>query len=158
MFDESNLHSLIARESRLRRIPLGKLLRESLEAAADEKFTIRPTSGTLTNDWRNKLRDLAAIAEAQNDWQWYKHPPWSELKLLLVKEAEYLAWLDRATPAAPEKENTEISAPQTTAMAPTSKPAPEPRIDEAIRAEYDAAQQKRLKTAEPERNSRARTE
>src|SRR6516165_915852 len=65
MFDESNLHSLIARESRLRSIPHGKLLRESLQAAADGKFTIRAASGELSPDWRDRLRGLAAVAEAQ---------------------------------------------------------------------------------------------
>ena len=98
MFDESNLHSLIARESRQRDIPHGKLLRESLNAAADEKFTVRAVSG-LSPNWREWLRGLAAVAEAQDDWGWWRKPPWSQLKLLLVKEVDYLAWLNGAAGA-----------------------------------------------------------
>jgi hypothetical protein len=145
MFEESNLHSLITRESRVRGIPLGKLLRESLAAAARGEFTVRPVSGELAPQWREELRNLALIAETQRDWGWWHNPTWSKLKLLLVKDAAFLAWLDSATPAGPEKNESEESAPQTTATTPASKPAPETRIDEAINAEYDAADQKGLK-------------
>jgi len=142
MFDESNLHSLIARESRLRRIPHSKLLRESLQAAADEKFTVRADSG-LSPDWREKLRRLAPFAEAQSDWHWWNKPPWSDLKFLLVKESEFLAWLDGATGAT--KHATEVPSANVGATSPALKPAPEPKIDEAINAEYDIAKQKGLK-------------
>jgi hypothetical protein len=140
MFDESNLHSLIARESQKRGIPRGKLLRESLQAAADGRFTIRAVSGELSLDWRERLRRLAAIAEAQNDWHWWNKPPWSELKLLLVKEAEFLTWLESAT-----NHTTELLAAGVGGTSPALKSAPEPKIDEAISAEYDNAKQKGLK-------------
>jgi hypothetical protein len=107
MFDESNLHSLIARQNRQRGIPLGKLLRESLNAAADEKFAVRTSSG-LSPNWRAELRGLAGIAEVQRDWHWWHKPPWSDLKLLLLKEADYLAWLDEAT-RAPSSANAATS-------------------------------------------------
>jgi hypothetical protein len=139
MFDESNLHSLIARESRPRGIPHGKLLRESLQAAADGKFTIRATSGELSPDWRDRLRRLAAIAEVQHEWHWWHKPPWSELKHLLVNEAEFSAWLDGATGAA--KRISDAPAAEVGATALALKPAPEPKIDEAVGAEYDIAQQ-----------------
>jgi hypothetical protein len=142
MFDESNLHSLIARESRLRRIPHGKLLRESLQAAADEKFTVRADSG-LSPDWRERLRGLAAVAEAQYDWHWWGKPPWSELKPLLVKESEFLAWLDGATGAT--KHTTELPGGTVGAASPALKFAPDSKIDEAINAEYNIAEQKGLK-------------
>jgi hypothetical protein len=142
MFDESNLHSLITRETQRRNVPLGKLLRESLQAAANEKLTVRADSG-LSPDWREKLRGLAAVAEAQSDWHWWSKPPWSELKLLLVKESEFLAWLDGATGVT--KHATEVPAANVGATSPALKPAPESKIDEAINAEYDTAEQKGLK-------------
>jgi hypothetical protein len=80
MFEESNLHSLIARESRLRRIPRSKLLRESLQAAADEKFTVFANSG-LSPDWREKLwfgKERARRAELTL-WHYARATPFSEV-------------------------------------------------------------------------------
>src|ERR1700747_2491678 len=96
MFAETNLHSLINRVAGERGIALGKLLRESLLAATDDLIQIR-SELTLPPDWRERRRHLAAIAEAQRDWGWWHKPPWTWLKLLLVKEADYASWLDRAT-------------------------------------------------------------
>jgi hypothetical protein len=90
----------------------------------------------LSMDWRERVRHLATVAEAQRDWGWWEKPPWSELKLLLVKEAEYLAWLDQAT-------GTREAVP----IEPEPKPknAPEVKIDQVISSEYELAKQKGLK-------------
>jgi hypothetical protein len=137
MFDESNLHSLIARESEQRNIPLQKLIRESLEAAADGRFAVRSdTALSLSPNYREELRRLAAFAEAQRDWHWWQTPPWSDLKLLLVPEANYLAWLDQAL-----RPTTE-AAPIGSESKPKLKPAPESKIDQTITEVYDEAAQK----------------
>ena len=133
MFDESNLHLLITGESRRRDIPLTKLLRESLQAAADGKFTVRSDS-KLSPDWREECRRLAAVAEAQRDWHWWHQHTWSQLKLLLVKEAEFLAWLDGAT-------KHPLKEPAADTANPALKPAPKSKIDEAMSAEYEDAKQ-----------------
>jgi hypothetical protein len=72
MSDESNLHSLISRQSEERSLPFAKLLRLSLLAATERKFAVRAASGQLSTNWRQRLREMAAVAEAQYDWGW-KH-------------------------------------------------------------------------------------
>jgi hypothetical protein len=143
MFDESDLHSLISRESEQRGIPIRKLLRESLLAAADGQFKIRvlPAAGeqrgrpkVLIRHLRKDLRGLAGTVAAQNDWGWWRKPPWSDLKSILVKEIDYLVWLDRTTKTTSEAPLLESKSE------PNLKSAPESKIDQEISAEYDRAE------------------
>jgi hypothetical protein len=118
MFDEDNLHSLIWRESNRRHIRLGKLLRETLVAAAAGRFAVFPVpgGGHLVPNWRDGCRRLAALAEYQNDRGWWQGDAWRWLTLLLVKTPEYLKWLDVAsgTPAISGDKDSPIQASFTT--------------------------------------------
>ena len=133
MFDEPNLHSLITRESRQRHIKLAKLLRESLLAAADESFSIRGDFGLQPN-WRQHLRYLASIAEAQRDWGWWHKSPWSELTRVVVKDSDYLTWLEMAT-----------GSPSATPTDQMPRLASETAIRRSIDAAYDQAEATRQK-------------
>jgi hypothetical protein len=127
MFDEESLHTLIARVSEQRCISLPKVLRASLLAVADQQFSVRADATGLA--WLHKggrkpgdtLRGLAAIAYAQRDWGSWHKPPWSNLKLLFVKEAVYLSWLDAQIGAA-EPLQTEPAVDDGIATAPSLRP------------------------------------
>jgi hypothetical protein len=148
MFDETDLHSLISRESEQRGIHLRKLLRESLLAAADGQFKIRvlPAAGKQRSrpkepirHLRKYLRRLAGIVAAQNDWGWWHKQPWSDLKCILVKQIDYSVWLDRTI------KPTNEAPPIESKSEPKLKIAPESKIDQEISAEYDEAERKGLK-------------
>jgi hypothetical protein len=86
---DDTLHRLITRESEWRKIPLAALARASLLAASEGRFAIT-SEGPLAPNWREELRRLAAIIELQGEWGWWHTEPWSRLKLLHAKTAEYL--------------------------------------------------------------------
>jgi hypothetical protein len=97
-FDLTNLHTLIVRAHHQRDIAIGKVMRVSLQAAADRKFALRNHSGSrleLNQAICDFLRRYAAEAEAQDRPRWWTRKPWSELRHLFVNEAEFGPWLDR---------------------------------------------------------------
>jgi hypothetical protein len=92
--DDDTLHRLISGESHRRKIPLPRLARATLLAAANDELKIR-SDHSLSSDWRDRLRHLAGVVELQRDWHWWQRPPWDELMLLRTNIAHYAAWLDR---------------------------------------------------------------
>jgi hypothetical protein len=149
MFDETDLHSLIALESERRAIPLRKLLRESLLAAANGQFKLRNLGSPIAAEQRRRpnsvtrhlrvtLRRLAIQVGLPNDWGWWHKPPWSELKSILVNEIDYLTWLNEAT------KQKEAGATETTPKS-RLQMASDRKIDDAISVEYDKAGQQCLK-------------
>jgi hypothetical protein len=92
-FADETLHRLISRESDRRKIPLPLLVRATLLAGASGELEICGAL-PLSPDWRDRLRQLAAVVELQRGWGWWHQEPWSDLKLLRAKSADYTAWLD----------------------------------------------------------------
>jgi hypothetical protein len=93
---DETLHRLISHESGRRKIPRSSLARATLLAVASGEIEISadlPLS--LSPDWRDRLRCLAAVVEVQRDWGWWHREPWSNLKLMRANIADYTAWLDR---------------------------------------------------------------
>jgi hypothetical protein len=94
VFNDDTLHRLISGESHRRKIPLPRLARATLLAAADGELEVR-SDHPLSSDWRDRLRHLAGVVELQRDRGWWQKEPWDELKLLRTDSAYYAAWLDR---------------------------------------------------------------
>jgi hypothetical protein len=109
-FDLTNLHAMIVRASHQRNMTIGKVMRVSLQAAADRKFALRNHSGSgleLNQAFCDFLRRYAAEAEAQDRPRWWTRKPWSVLRHLFVNEAEFGSWLDHEASAGKPTANAE---------------------------------------------------
>jgi hypothetical protein len=108
-FDLTNLHAMIVRASHQRDIAIGKVMRVSLQAAADGKFALRNDSGAAleVSEACHALRRYAAEAEVQDRPRWWTRKPWSELRRLFVNEVEFWFWLDREASAGQPTANAE---------------------------------------------------
>jgi hypothetical protein len=94
----TDLHTMIVKTHKLRNIPIGKLMRVALLAAADGKFALRDHRGSkhnLTQDNRDAFEGLAVEAEQQSGHRWWDNPPWTEvLRRVFVDDHEFFSWLD----------------------------------------------------------------
>jgi hypothetical protein len=96
-FDLTNLLMLIVRAHARHGMPIGKVMRVALQAAASGKFPIHKSNGDelkLSPTECNWLLNLAANAEQQNDVRWWTKAPWSALQAVLVSEPKYWFWFD----------------------------------------------------------------
>jgi hypothetical protein len=104
-FNITNLLTMIVRAHDQHKIAIGKVMRVTLQAAANGTLPISDHKGSalnLSEVDRNYLGRLAAEAEAQNEVRWWTKLPWSELQRVFVDEPVFLAWFDRETgPSAP---------------------------------------------------------
>jgi hypothetical protein len=96
-FEFTDLHTLIVRAHDRHRIPIGKVMRITLQAAASRKFPLYKSDGSrfiLRATDRKWLRDHAAIAEQQSEMRWWTKGPWPTLRAVLVPEPKFWEWLD----------------------------------------------------------------
>jgi hypothetical protein len=97
-FDLTDLHTLIVRAHDRHRIPIGKAMRVTLQAAANHKFPLYQSDGSrleVGDAERDVLRGLAAIAEQQNETRWWTKDPWFKLlPAVLVPESRFWEWLN----------------------------------------------------------------
>ena len=102
--DLTNLHTLIVRAHDRHNMPIGKMMRVALQAAANRKFPLYKSDGSrlkLKQEDRNWLLRHAAIAEQQNEIRWWDKAPWSPaLKRVLISEPEYWQWFESTRVAA----------------------------------------------------------
>jgi hypothetical protein len=97
-FHLTDLHTMIVRTHEMRNIPIGKIMRIALLAAADGKFALRDKRRSklnLTQENRDALEGLAAEAEQQSRHRWWTKPPWTYfLRCWFVYEEEFFSSLD----------------------------------------------------------------
>ena len=133
-FDLTDLHTLIVRAHDRYNIPIGKMMRVALQAAANRKFQLYKSGGgspfKLKREDRKWLLRHAAMAEQQNEFRWWDKSPCSALKSVLVSEPKFWKWFDGDF-GAPE---TTIAAAMAPAKAKTSSGAKSQGIEEAIKA------------------------
>jgi hypothetical protein len=126
-FDLTDLHTLIVRAHDRHNIPVGKVMRVALQAAADGKFPLHKSDGSplkLNDKDRDVLRCLAANAEQQTEVRWWTKNPWSaSLRAVLVTEPQFWQWLSRDL-GAPETAvaSTRAAAASSPAMTPDASP------------------------------------
>jgi hypothetical protein len=99
-FDLTDLHTLIVRAHDRHNVPIGKMMRVALQAAANRKFPLyKKSDGSLfklKREDRKWLLRHAAIAERQNQVRWWDKAPWSALKGVWSSEPKYWQWFDSA--------------------------------------------------------------
>jgi hypothetical protein len=125
-FDLTDLQTLIVRAHDRHHIPIGKVMRVTLQAAANRKFPLYKSDGSrlrLVLTDRHWLRDLAARAEQQTDVRWWTKGEWSKLGAVLAPELKFWDWL-----------NSELDAPKTSIVAPVAAKRTERRRDKRTRA------------------------
>jgi hypothetical protein len=139
-FHLTDLHKLIVRAHDRHNIPIGKMMRVTLQAAASRKFPLFKSDGSrfkLGPAERNLLLRHAAIAEQQNEVRWWDKAPWSALKSVLVSEPKFWKWFDGHF-GAPETTIAAMAAQTGAAMAPAkakiSSGAKSQGIEKAIKA------------------------
>jgi hypothetical protein len=96
-FDSTDLHTLIVRAHDRHNIPIGKMMRVALQAAANRKFPLYKGDGSpfkLKREDRQWLLRHAAIAEQQSEVRWWDKVPWSALKSVWSREPKYWQWFD----------------------------------------------------------------
>ena len=102
-FHLTDLHKLIVRAHDRHHVPIGKMMRVALQAAANRKFPLYKSAGSpfkLKGEERKWLLRHAAIAEQQNEVRWWDKAPWSALKSVWSSEPKYLQWFGSAMVAA----------------------------------------------------------
>jgi len=87
-FDLTDLHTLIVRAHHRHDVPIGKMMRVALQAAANRKFPLYKSDGSRLElkkggANRNWLLRHAAIAEQQTEVLWWEEKPWSALRAFL---------------------------------------------------------------------------
>jgi hypothetical protein len=95
-FDQTDLHTLIVRARTRYKIPIGKVMRVTLQAAATGEFPLYKSNGstlTLSPTSRDSLLHHAAIAEQQNRVRWWTKSPWLKLRAVLVSEPQFWQWI-----------------------------------------------------------------
>jgi hypothetical protein len=95
--DWTNLHTLIVRAHDRHKIPIGEVMRVTLQAAANGKFPLHKSDNSmleLSEPERNWLLQLAATAEQQAETRWWTKPPWTELRRVLANEPQFWQWFE----------------------------------------------------------------
>jgi hypothetical protein len=142
--DFTDLHTLIVRAHARHRIPIGKAMRATLQAAANHRFPLYRNNGlrlklsAVDRDW---LRSYAAIAEQQTEVRWWTKGAWTALRAVLVPETNFWEWFNTelgpqktsVTVPAPAK-NIEFGSPETTIVGPVSEKRTARRRDKRARA------------------------
>jgi hypothetical protein len=98
-FDLTDLHTLIVRVHNQHNIPIGKVMRAVLQAAANGSFSLYKYDGSpleLNPVDRKFLFDHAGMAERQNEFRWYWKRSWLTLRAVLVPDAQFRQWLNSA--------------------------------------------------------------
>ena len=106
-FDKTNLLTLIVRAHDRHPISVGKVMRVTLQAAANRKLPLYNRDGSpfkLRRVDRKWLLDHAAIAEQQHTFRWWEKKPWLALEFVLVSELKFWEWF-----------NGKVGAPKTAA-------------------------------------------
>jgi len=98
-FDLTDLHTLIVRAHHRHDVPIGKMMRVALQAAANRKFPLYKSDGSRLElkkggANRNWLLRHAAIAEQQTEVLWWEEKPWSALRAVLLPEREFWEWFN----------------------------------------------------------------
>jgi len=98
-FDLTDLHTLIVRAHHRHDVPIGKMMRVALQAAANRKFPLYKSDGSRLElkkgaANRNWLLRHAAIAEQQTEVLWWEEKPWSALRAVLLREREFWEWFN----------------------------------------------------------------
>jgi hypothetical protein len=130
-FDLTDLHTLIVRAHDRHHIPIGKVMRVTLQAAANGKFPLYKNDGSrfkLRAADREWLRDHAAIAEQQSEIRWWTKGPWPKLRAVLVPESKFWEWL-----------NGDLGAPKTAGAVSPSAKSTKRRRDKRDRAQLAIA-------------------
>jgi hypothetical protein len=118
-FDFTDLHTLVVRAHDRHGIPIGKMMRVTLQAAANSKFPLYKSDASLLDlsamD-RGWLLDLATSAEQQTEIRWWTKGSWPKLQAVLVPEPKFWEWV-----------HTELGPPKTiVATPPNALDAPPP--------------------------------
>jgi hypothetical protein len=114
-FDLTDLHRLIVRAHDRYNIPIGKVMRVALQAAAKRKFPLYKGDGSrvkLSEADRTLLLQHAAIAEQQTKFRWWTKKPWIGLCEVQASEPKFWKWFDG-----------ELAAQTSTAVAPAKAKA-----------------------------------
>ncbi len=109
-FDLTDLHTLIVRAHDHYNIPIGKVMRVTLQAAASGKFPLYRSNGSawrLSVTDRDWLRERATSAEQQTEVRWWTKDQWPRLQAVLVSERKFREWF-----------NSELGVPKTTVATP----------------------------------------
>jgi hypothetical protein len=118
-FDLTDLHTLVVRAHDRHGIPIGKMMRVTLQAAANSKFPLYKGDASpleLSATERARLLHLASSAEQQTETRWWTKPPWPKLRAILVPEPKFWEWV-----------HTELGPPKTiVATPPNALDAPPP--------------------------------
>ena len=98
-FDLTDLHTLIVRAHHRHDVPISKMMRVALQAAANRKFPFYKSDGSRLelkkgSANRNWLLRHAAIAEQQTEVLWWEEKPWSALRAVLLPEREFWEWFN----------------------------------------------------------------
>jgi hypothetical protein len=143
-FDLTDLHTLIVRAHDQHNVPIGKMMRVALQAAANRKFPLYKSAGSpfkLKQEDRNWLLRHAAMAEQQTEVRWWQKKPWSALRAVLVSEPTFWKWFNGEF-GAPETTVAAMAAQTSTAVAPAeakaSSGAKSQGIEKAIKAIWSA--------------------
>jgi hypothetical protein len=98
-FDLTNLHTLIMRAHDRHKIPVGKVMRVALQAAAKRKFPLYKGDGSrikLSEADRTLLLQHAAIAEQQIEFRWWTKKPWIGFREVQASEPSFGSGLMRS--------------------------------------------------------------
>src|SRR6516164_7449878 len=98
-FDLTDLHTLVVRAHHRHDVPIGKMMRVALQAAANRKFPLYKSDGSRLElkkggANRNWLLRRAAIAEQQTEVLGWEEKPWSALRAVLLPEREFWEWFN----------------------------------------------------------------
>jgi hypothetical protein len=137
-FDLTDLHTLIVRAHDRYNIPIGKVMRVTLQAAAGRKFPLNKSDGSglkLNVTERQWLCGLASTAEQQTGVRWWTKHPWSRLRAVLVSEPKFWKWFNGEF-GAPKATLAAMATPTIAAVAPaktkSASGAKSQAIEEAI--------------------------
>jgi hypothetical protein len=148
-FDFTDLHTLVVRAHDRYGDPIGKMMRVTLQAAANTKFPLYKGDASpleLSATERDWLLHLASSAEQQTETRWWTKHPWTKLRAILVPESKFWEWLD-----------SERGSPKTAVAAPVPASELGPREDHLVVVSAPAVVARTPgKRAERRRNQRTR--
>ena len=110
----TDLLTLVVRVHDRHKVPMGKVMRVTLQAAAKPKFPLWKSDGSrlkLGGEERGWLLNQAAKAEQQEEIRWWRKPPWSALRSVLVNEPKFWNWVDHAFHADEQNKAVGTAAP-----------------------------------------------
>ena len=113
-FHLTDLLTLIVRVHDRHKIPMRKLMRVTLQAAAQRKFSLWKSDGSrlkLSGEEREWLLCLATKAEQQTEIRFWTKPPWSALRSVLVNEPKFWNWVNHALRTAEQNNAVVVAAP-----------------------------------------------